>query len=49
MVEAAQDAGEVDGEVVVAEAGGDSELVVMPGPGRVLRAIMDYFPGWGRP
>jgi hypothetical protein len=23
------------------------ELVVMPGPGRLLRAIMDYFPGLG--
>jgi short-subunit dehydrogenase len=24
-----------------------AELVVMPGPGRLLRAIMDYFPGLG--
>jgi hypothetical protein len=24
-----------------------TELVVMPGPGRLMRAIMDYFPGLG--
>jgi hypothetical protein len=24
-----------------------AELVVMPGPGRLLRAVMDYFPGLG--
>jgi hypothetical protein len=24
-----------------------TELVVMPGPGRLMRAIMDYFPGPG--
>ena len=24
-----------------------AELVVMPGPGRFLRAVMDYFPGLG--
>jgi hypothetical protein len=22
------------------------ELIVMPGPGRLLRALLDYFPGW---
>jgi hypothetical protein len=26
-----------------------AELVIMPGPGRLLRAVMDYFPGWGPP
>jgi short-subunit dehydrogenase len=24
-----------------------AELVVMPGPGRLIRAVMDYFPGLG--
>ena len=24
-----------------------AELVIMPGPGRLLRAVMDYFPGLG--
>ncbi len=24
-----------------------AEVVVMPGPGRLLRAVMDYFPGLG--
>ncbi len=24
-----------------------AELVVMPGPGRLLRAVMDYFPALG--
>ena len=24
-----------------------AELVVMPGPGRLIRALMDYFPGLG--
>jgi len=24
-----------------------AELVVMPGPGRLMRAVMDYFPGLG--
>jgi hypothetical protein len=24
-----------------------AELVIMPGPGRLLRAIMDYFPALG--
>jgi hypothetical protein len=24
-----------------------AELVVQPGPGRLLRALMDYFPGMG--
>jgi hypothetical protein len=24
-----------------------AEMVVMPGPGRLLRAVMDYFPGLG--
>jgi short-subunit dehydrogenase len=24
-----------------------AELVVMPGPGRLLRALLDYFPGLG--
>ena len=25
-----------------------AELVIMPGPGRLIRAIMDYFPHWAR-
>jgi hypothetical protein len=24
-----------------------AELVIMPGPGRLIRALMDYFPGLG--
>jgi hypothetical protein len=24
-----------------------AELVVMPGPGRLIRALLDYFPGLG--
>ena len=33
--------------VVKAVAKDKAELVVMPGPGRLLRAIMDYFPAIG--
>jgi short-subunit dehydrogenase len=33
--------------VVKAVAKDRAELVVMPGPGRFLRAVMDYFPGLG--
>lgn len=33
--------------VIKAVAKDKAELVVMPGPGRLLRAIMDYFPALG--
>lgn len=33
--------------VIKAVAKDRAELVVMPGPGRLLRAIMDYFPALG--
>ena len=33
--------------VVKAVAKDRAELVIMPGPGRLLRAVMDYFPGLG--
>jgi hypothetical protein len=34
-----------DGPVVKAVKTDRVELVVMPGPGRLMRAIMDYLPG----
>jgi len=40
-------AGSVARAVVKAVKRDRAELVVMPGPGRLLRAIMDYFPGLG--
>jgi short-subunit dehydrogenase len=33
--------------VVTAVKNDRAELVIMPGPGRLLRAVMDYFPGLG--
>jgi short-subunit dehydrogenase len=33
--------------VVKAVTKDQAELVIMPGPGRLLRAVMDYFPGLG--
>ena len=33
--------------VVKAVTKDQAELVVMPGPGRLIRALMDYFPGLG--
>jgi short-subunit dehydrogenase len=33
--------------VVKAVAKDRAELVIMPGPGRLLRAVMDYFPALG--
>jgi hypothetical protein len=33
--------------VVTAVKKDRAELVIMPGPGRLLRAVMDYFPGLG--
>ena len=33
--------------VVTAVKKDQAELVIMPGPGRLLRAVMDYFPGLG--
>ena len=33
--------------VVKAVRKDQAELVIMPGPGRLLRAVMDYFPGLG--
>ena len=33
--------------VVRAIAKDKAEIVVMPGPGRLLKALMDFFPGFG--
>jgi stalled ribosome rescue protein Dom34 len=40
-------AGSVARAVVKAVKKDRAELVVMPGPGRLMRAIMDYFPALG--
>jgi short-subunit dehydrogenase len=40
-------AGAVARAVVKAVTKDRAELVVMPGPGRLIRALMDYFPGLG--
>jgi len=40
-------AGAVARAVVKAVRKDRAELVIMPGPGRLLRAVMDYFPGLG--
>lgn len=37
----------VAGAVVRAIEKDKAEIVVMPGPGRLLKAAMDYFPGFG--
>jgi len=40
-------AGSVARAVVKAVKKDRAELVIMPGPGRLMRAVMDYFPGLG--
>lgn len=40
-------AGSVARAVVKAVQQDRAELVIMPGPGRLMRAVMDYFPGLG--
>jgi short-subunit dehydrogenase len=40
-------AGDVARAVLKAVTKDKAEIVVMPGPGRLMRAVMDYFPGLG--
>jgi short-subunit dehydrogenase len=40
-------AGDVARAVLKAVTKDKAEIVVMPGPGRLVRAVMDYFPGLG--